>query len=222
MRVLVVGAGKVGSHLVGELIKDGHVVSVIEQQPEKAQRLGETSRALVFEGDGTDVNLLKTLDIRRIDWALAVTGRDEDNLVACQLARTLGASHVLARLNDPSNRKAFNALGVPVVAVTDLMVQVISREVELVDLARVALLGRGQVSLVELEIPEGHEHQPLATLKLPQPSILVTVVRDEQAFVPGADTVLIGGDKVLAVTAVDNETDLRDALCGPIGGNAGA
>jgi trk system potassium uptake protein TrkA len=121
---------------------------------------------------------------------------------------------VLARLNNPRNRPTFEALGIPVVAVTDLMVQVISREVQadVGELVRLALLGRGQVSLLEVSIPDDTDEPEVIDLDLPEPSILVTVVRGEEVVVPRANTRLRPGDRVLAVTTVENEGILRSAL----------
>lgn len=215
MRIVIVGGGKVGSYLTRVLRQAGHVVAVIEEDAARAESLAEDSEALVLEGDGTDVELLNTAGVDRADWVLAVTGQDETNVVACQLAATLGANRVLARLNNPRNRPTFEALGIPVVAVTDLMVQVISREVEadVGELVRLALLGRGQVSLLEVSIPEDTDEPEVIDLDLPQPSILVSVVRGDEVVVPRATTRLRPGDKVLAITAVENEGALRSALC---------
>ena len=159
MRIVIIGGGKVGSYLTRVMREAGHVVAVIEQDAGRAESIAEETEALVLEGDGTDVELLNTAGVDRADWVLAVTGQDEDNLVACQLATTLGANRVLARLNNPGNRPTFEALNIPVVAVTDLMVQVISREVQadVGELVRLALLGRGQVSLLEVSIPDDTE-----------------------------------------------------------------
>ena len=220
MRVLLVGGGKVGLYLASVLRDADHTVTVIERGEEQARALSDSTKALVLEGDGTDVDLLRAADVDRTDWVLAITGKDEDNLVACQLALTLGAQNVLARLNDPKNRPTFDALDIPVVAVTDLMVQVISREVELdvTDLMRLALLGRGKVSLVEIDIPADTPDQRVVDLELPPPSILVSVVRGDEVIVPQAGTVISAGDRVLAVTPVQNEAALRDTLCRMPGG----
>jgi trk/ktr system potassium uptake protein len=212
VRVIVVGGGKVGAFLARELRDDGHVVTVIEANPRLADQLSDEAGMLVFQGDGTDVRLLDAADVDRADWLLAVTGRDEDNLVACQLAATLGARKVLARLNDPRNRATFEALDLPVVAVTDLMASMISREIELTTLRRVALLGEGQVSLVERVVPDGFPDKPLSDLRFPPPSVIVSVVRDGSVTVPSAATRFVPGDRVLAVTSLENEQAFCDAL----------
>lgn len=215
MRIVIIGGGKVGSYLTRVLQQAGHVVAVIEEDASRAESIAEETDSLVLVGDGTDVELLKTAATDRADWVLAVTGQDENNVVSCQLAATLGAKRVLARLNNPRNRSTFEALGIPVVAVTDLMVQVISREVEadVGELVRLALLGRGQVSLLEVSIPEDSDEPEVIDLELPQPSILVSVVRGDEIVVPKATTRLRPGDRVLAITAVENEGALRSALC---------
>lgn len=212
MRVTLIGGGKVGSYLSKELSKAGHVVTVIEESHAHAESLSDESKVLVLEGDGTDINLLKGCDTDRADWVLAVTGLDEVNLVACQLALTLGAKHVLARLNNPLNRPTFEALEIPVVAVTDVMAKLISREVEVDEFRHVALLGRGEVSVYEIDVPPEFEPAPVAELRLPRGSLLVAVVSGDEVSVPTATTILQPGDQVTAVSGVELEDDVRAAL----------
>lgn len=212
MRILVIGGGKVGSSLSDMLSKAGHVVSLIEEDPDRAADLIEVTDGMVFQGDGSDVELLRAADVSRVDWAVAVTGQDEDNLVACELARTLGAKNVIARLNNPLNRPTFEALGVPVVGVTGLMAKVISREVEVVDLSRLAVIEGGEVSLVERVLPDDYPPTKVTELSLPRPSLLITLIRGGKASVPGPNTVLKAGDKVLAVTPIENEKDFAAAF----------
>ncbi len=212
MRMLLVGGGKVGAYLARQLEGEGHVVTVIEDDPQRAQTIAESGDILVFQGDGTDVGLLRSADVDRADWVVGVTGRDEVNLVACQLALTLGAARVLARLNDPRNRPTFEALEIPVVAVTDLLAHVISQEVGVEDLQRIALLGGGRISLVERTVGDSFPATKLLDLTLPQPALLVTVVRNGEVFVPTASTSLRPGDRVMAVTSIENESALCRAI----------
>jgi trk system potassium uptake protein len=212
MRVTLIGGGKVGSFLARELHEAGHVVSVIEESHSHAQTLTDESKVLVLEGDGTDVNLLKAADTSRADWVLAVTGLDEVNLVACQLALTLGARQVLARLNNPLNRPTFEALKIPVVAVTDVMATLISREVEVPEFRHVTLLGRGEISVYEVDIPDHFDARPVAEVRLPSESLLIAVVTESEVRVPTATTQLRPGDQVTAVSSVDLEDTVRAAL----------
>jgi trk system potassium uptake protein TrkA len=212
VRILIVGGGKVGSFLALELISEGHVVTVVEINEERAQGIADDVPAIVLEGDGTNVSVLKAGDIHRTDWLLAMTGLDEVNLVACQLGSSLGCKKVLARLNNPYNRATFDALGIPVVGVTDLIVQVISQEIAVADLERIAVLGRGHLSLLELEIPAGFPPTRLRDLDLPIPSLIAVLLRGEDVIIPDADAELRPGDRITAVTTVANEAVFQSAF----------
>lgn len=214
MRTLIIGGGKVGSYLAPALVGAGHTITLVELDPGRAQSLGDRSDLLVLAGDGTEVDVLNRADAARSDWVLGVTGKDEANLVACQLAKTLGAKRVIARLNDPRNRPTFEALGIPVVAVTDLIVDVISQEVraEVSEIERLRLLGAGKLSLVEIDVPEDAPIRTVTEIDLPPQSILVTHLRGDVISVPNATTQVRPGDRVLVVTALEHEGELREAL----------
>ena len=215
MRIIIIGAGKIGRHLARELAQAGHAVTIAESDGEVARRLAESVDALVLEGDGTSMILLKAAEVSRADWLLAVTGQDEVNLTACELAETLGAKRVLARLNDPRNRATFDALGIPVVAVTDLITQLISREIDFLHLERIALLARGSISLIEAEAGPDAPPRRVADLGLPEQTVLVAVTRERaggEVVIPSGDTIIEPGDRVLVVTAVAQESEVRAAL----------
>lgn len=212
MRVILIGGGKVGSFLARELAKSGHVVTVVEESHTHASTLADHSKVLVLEGDGTDVDILKSADVHRADWLLAVTGLDEVNLVACQLALTLGAKKVLARLNNPLNRPTFDALEVPVVAVTDVMATLISREVEVAELRHITLLGRGEISVYEVDVPPDFEERPVPELRLPSGALLIALVRNDEVLVPTATTFVKAGDQVTAVSDVEQQDEVKHAL----------
>ena len=182
------------------------------------RQLAESVDALVLEGDGTSMSILKDAEVSRADWLLAVTGQDEVNLTACELAETMGADRVLARLNDPRNRATFDALGIPVVAVTDLISQLISREIDFFHLERIALLARGRISLIEVEVGPDIPARKVVDLGLPAQTVIVAVTREKdggEVLVPRGDTVIEPGDRVLAVTSVDHEPEVRAALRRP-------
>ncbi len=212
MRTLIVGGGKVGSFLASKLARAGHVVTVIEDHPDRARQVVADTNVLVFEGDGTDVELLKAADVDRADWVLAVTGVDENNLVAAQLALTLGAKRVLARLNDPSNKPTFQALDINAIAVTDLMAEVISREVAVPDLERLDLFAGGKVEILELEVPAAFGAAAIVDLTLPEQSIVVTVGRGDEVTVARGNTVVRPGDRIVVAAMVDTTGDVYRAF----------
>ncbi len=215
MRAILMGGGKVGGFLARELSDLGHAVVVIEVNQLRTEKVAAGFAGLVVHGDGTDLQLLSSLDLRPDDFFVALTGVDEDNLVACQMAKVaFKIERVLARLNSPSNRATFDALSIPVVSVTDLLVQVISHELDVEDLVRVALLGRGEVSLFELSLPGEFESRLVAEMGLPDESLIVVVHRDTAVLVPHGQTQLEPGDRILILAKVDLEDSIREIVIG--------
>ncbi len=212
MRMLLIGGGKVGSFLASRLVSAGHFVALVEENQDRVQAVADDVNAVVIHGDGTNVGVLEAAGVDDADWLLAVTGLDEVNFVACQLGLTLGVQHVLARLNTPWNRATFEALNIPVVGITDLMVQVISQEVALSQLERIAVIGRGQLSLCEYEIPKGFSPTALRDLELPAPSLIAAIVRADEVIVPEAGTRIRPGDRITAVTTVAQESALQQVF----------
>ncbi len=213
MKAVIVGGGKVGSFLARELRRSRNAVIVIERNPVAARRVAEDTGALVIEGDGTDVEILGEADVARAGYLIAVTGKDEDNLVACQLARTAhGCGQVLARVNDPRNGRTFEALGVPWVSVTDMLVQYLSDQMDVSELVKVATLGDGTARLVEVEVPKEREPVPVTKLAMPDSTIIAAVIRAGSVIVPGGDTIVEGGDRVVVVTLGDRQDEVREAI----------
>lgn len=212
MRMVIVGGGKIGSYLARGLSSAGHVVAVIESDASHARRVVSDAKVLVFEGDGTDPELLRAADVPRADWVLALTGKDEDNLVASQLALTLGATRVMARLNDPSNRPTFEALEIPVVSVTDLIAQVISKEVKVPDLAASDLFAAGKVAVQELDVPETFQEKQVAELGFPENALIVTIVRGDRVKIATGTSSIKPGDRVLVASATEAMSEVAQAF----------
>ncbi len=212
MRIVIVGGGKIGAYLAGVLAKAGHFVAVVEEKPARARAIVEAVKVLVFEGDGTNPDLLLAADVDRADWLIALTGQDEDNLVATQLGKTLGARRVMARLNDPSNQATFEALEIQVVSVTNLIAQVISKEVKIPDLASSDLFGAGKVAVQELEIPPDFTPRLVSDLDIPSDSLIVTVMRGDDVFIVRGNTRVKPGDHVLVASTISAAADVCIAL----------
>lgn len=213
MRTLVIGGGKVGSYLARKLDGDGHVVSVIETDHDLAMKVVRETGVIVFEGDGTDVELLKRADVHRSDWVFAVTGKDDVNLVASQLALTFGAKNVLARLNDPANAPTFEALGLNTVAVTDLMVDVIERDLRVHDLALSTLLVHGKLSVTEFEVGSAFEARAVHEIDLPDSTLLVAIERGSDIIVPNGQTTVRPNDRVVLASGVATVVDIQELFC---------
>ncbi len=113
MYVIVVGGGKVGYFLARDLLDRGEEVTLVEKDGARAEWLESQLGSIVMRGDGDELAFLATTGIERADAVLAVTGDDEDNLVALQMAKQrFNVRRTIARVNNPANVDIFKELGV--------------------------------------------------------------------------------------------------------------
>ncbi|MGC8717997.1 MAG: potassium channel family protein [bacterium] len=132
MRIVVVGGGKVGYYLVKILVEQGHKVSLVEMDDKRCQLIAEEMDILSVKGDGTEINTLVDAGADTADVIVAATGKDEVNLVICQIAkRFLGVKRAVTRVNNPKNREVLKMLGVDiVVSGTDLIINAIEEIIQ--------------------------------------------------------------------------------------------
>lgn len=113
MYAIVIGGGRVGYYLARDLLERGEEVTLIEKDSARAEWLAGQLGSIVMRGDGDEMAFLSTTGMERSDVVLAVTGDDEDNLVALQLAKKrFKVPLTIARVNNPANVEIFKKLGV--------------------------------------------------------------------------------------------------------------
>ena len=152
MKVCIAGGGRVGMYLAQSLLSHHHKVTIIEPQEALCRTLADTLDIPVICGDSLSFDTLRTADVASCDAFVAVTGNDEDNLVACQIAkREFGVDRTVARASNPKNRELLHTLGVDtVVCGTDNLSHILEREIETDTIRQLLSLGGGTASLNEI------------------------------------------------------------------------
>ncbi len=218
MKVLIVGGGKVGSHLATLLLAGQHQVAIIEQRPEVLARLQhDLPKARLHLGSGTDPLLLEAAGIQQTDVVAAVTGQDETNIVVATLARfAFNAPRVIARVNNPKNAWMFTAqMGVDVALnQADIMAHLIAEEMSVGDMMTLLKLTKGQYSLVEERVAATAPAagKALRDLPLPADCSLTAIIRQGRLLLPRPDLVLAVDDEVLAVIHAEQTAALAALL----------
>ena len=220
IKIVIMGGGKVGSFLAIALDRKGHQVVVIERNKDLCERLAsKTHSAVIIQGDGCDLRYQEEANVEEADVFAAVTGDDDDNLVACQLARTyFGVPRSVARVNNPKNERIFNKLGVDAISSTTVIAQLIEERTTVGDIITLHTMKQGRLAVIELDLPEEHCvacDVPLQDLGLPRGVVLVSVIRDDEVIIPHGGDVLQPGDTVIAVTELGKEGDLKRILTRP-------
>lgn len=217
MFVVIVGAGLVGRHLAGMLTQDKHAVVLIEKNPAVATEVAKQLGLRVVEGDGDDPKVLEAAGTRGADVLIAVTGEDEDNLVACTLAKSeFLVGRVLARVNNPRNEWMFGKdMGVDIaINQAALIAALLEEEMTLGDLVTLLRLREGEVALVEKPIAPGAKSvgRQIRDLGLPEDAVCVAVLRRSKVLVARPDLVLQADDRVMILTTSEQELRVADVL----------
>ncbi len=216
--VVIAGGGRVGFHLARSLRADGHEVALIERDARIATELTARLDCPVIVGDGSMSGVLEEAGAGRCRVFAAVTGRDEDNLIACQTVKTLSREpKTIARVSDPNNEDLYRALGCDAtVSSTSLIRGMIERELPTLNFKTLLKLQGGGVSIVELVLSPTAPviDRPLRDIVLPKDSNVVAILRAARTVVPRGDTVFKPGDIVLTLVAKESETALQEVLLG--------
>ena len=101
MRIVILGAGTVGTSIAELLCANGHSVTVIDNDPEHIRRINEDLDVLAVTGSASQSSVLFQTGISTADVCLAVTGDDEVNIVAASMAKAMGSRRALARAYTP-------------------------------------------------------------------------------------------------------------------------
>ncbi|MHB9053439.1 MAG: potassium channel family protein [Thermoleophilia bacterium] len=217
MNVLIVGRGRTGAYLSEALAEAGtHRVVVVESRENRAAEPAPAGIRVMW-ADGCDPSILEEAGVRNSDLVVATTGDDEDNLVIAQLAKLhFGVPRVIARVNNPRNYWLYTKeWGVDVaVSPTDIITKIIEEEMSLGDLVTLLKLKGGEVALAEITINTGSKvaGKLVSDLSLPKGSVIVAIMRGGEVIVPGGPTQLMPNDELLAITSVQKESELMQAL----------
>ncbi len=215
MKVCIAGGGRVGRYLAQSLLANHHSIIIIEPIESQCRMLADTLDTPVICGSSISVDTQRTADVASCDAFVAVTGSDEDNLVACQIAKQeFGVNRTVARASNPKNRTLLHTLGVDtVVCGTDNLSHILEREIETDTIRQLLSLGGGTASLNEILLPENFKFagQEIKAIPIPGNAILVSITRDTEFIIPHGNTVLLPWDHILCLTQDDTLHLLTEA-----------
>jgi len=219
MYIIVVGGGRIGYYLIKALMDEGHDVLLVEKEAAICEAITDELGSICIRGDGCETATLAEIGTDRADMLIAVTGDDEDNLVACQVAKhKFKVSRTIARIRNPKNEALFKKLGVDVtVSGTNVILEHIEEEVPTHPLTHLLAIEDSGLEIVEVRIPleAPTVGKAVRQLSLPKGSKLALVIRKEgKNRVPTLNTIIRAEDRIIALTTPESEEALRAALRG--------
>ena len=210
-KAIIVGGGKIGYYLTKTLSENDYDLSLVEVDKEISRQVANTLDATVVWGDGTSAITLEKAGVKNCDAVIAVTGRDESNLIICQMAKKMfNVPKTVAKVNNPKNVDALKKLGVDIaVSGTELIIRNLEHEVDNSRIKELIPLNDGKAAVFEVKLPSDYVYdgRELSDIRLPEGCNIISIQRRDEFIIPRGKTKLMSDDMLLIVstTSVANE-----------------
>jgi len=207
MRVIIIGAGRIGSSLAKSLAQENNEIILIEKNEQIARMRGEKLDVKVIVGNGADPDVLQRAQVKEAELVLAVSTSDETNLVVCSLAGLFGAKRRIARVRNTALSESIAQFGYGQFKISEIInpelvaAQAICKIVETPGASEVSDFADGKILLRAFDI---HSSSPLCGSKIeefrdedfPWPFVIVSVVRHDTVIIPKGDTTIEADDRI--------------------------
>lgn len=203
LKIIIVGAGNVGSTLVEQLAHEGHDITIIDIVARKIQAITDNYDVMGIVGNGASYSVLMEAGIEQADLMIAVTEADELNLLCCTVAKRVGRCAAIARVRMPDYSKEVQylqeQLGLALVINPEMeTAKEAARILAMPTALEVMSFAHGQAEMIKLAIPEGNvlagmTIQEMAK-KLPVSALVCAVERKGEVFIPSGSFCLESGD----------------------------
>ncbi len=213
LKIIIVGAGKVGTTLVEQLSREGHDITIVDKVASKVDDIASTYDVMGCVGNGATYMTLVEAGVKDADLIIAVTESDELNLLCCTIAKQFANCSAISRLRNPDYSKEANylrdKLGLSMLINPDYeAAKVMSRVLYIPTALEVRSFAHGQALITKIKIPEGNiiDKMTIAELgsKITNNILICGVERDGNVFIPGGSFELSAGD-IITVVATSKE-----------------
>ncbi|MEQ2455569.1 Trk system potassium transporter TrkA [Flavonifractor hominis] len=218
--VFLVGGGRIAHYLAVMLEKQGIHVKIIERNLDRCRHLSEMlPHAMVICGDGTDQELLEQENVTASDAFVALTDRDEDNLIISLFAMQQGISKVIAKSNRQNYAGIAHAAGLDSVISPKLLTAG-----QILQVVRGMQNSKGSVMNALYKIADGHAEAmefmvnettryrdvPLRDLRLKKGILIAVLVHQGRIVIPDGSSVISAGDTVILISRNHGILDIND------------
>lgn len=211
MRIIIAGASSIGRQLLDSLTQDrGHELVVVDADERRCEELAQEYDALVLHGDAANPEILEKAQITGADAVVAATHSDAINTIVAMLARRSEVERIVVTITTDAMRGALAEIGATdIVAPTMAAVAEIEAALHGAEQTHLGRLLEGGLHLAEMRVGDGADGTRLGDNTLPDATVAVAYLRDDDLKVALPDTELRKGDVVLALS--DDERTARKA-----------
>lgn len=204
MKIIVVGGGKVGTALCRSLVEEKHDVILIEEKEAVLKNITKRHDIMGIVGNGANFKILEQADVANCDIFIALTDKDEVNMISAVLAKQMGAKETVVRVRNPEYSNSYfkdkNFLGFSLVVNPELLTaRYIANSVDFPNALSVEHFVNGRVMLMEFMISDGSKlcHMSLSQFRKKFGNLVICAIeRRGKLIIPDGDATLQTGDKI--------------------------
>ncbi|MBR3948114.1 MAG: Trk system potassium transporter TrkA [Clostridia bacterium] len=214
MNIIIAGCGKIGKTLVADLVSEGHDITVIDQSAQAIDDITNTYDVMGVCGNATDCDTLEEASVYNSDLFIAVTSSDELNMLACFLAKKIGAAHSVARIRNPEyNDRSLGFMRQHLdismsINPEKLVAQELYNILRLPSAFKVEYFSRRNLEMIEVKLKAEHQICGMTLMKLrdkfKENFLISAVLRGGQVYIPDGSFVLEAGD-IISIAASPND-----------------
>lgn len=216
--VVLIGGMSKAKSLAVSLIQKGYHVTVINNSYADCEKLAEIEKLHVINGDGTKPYVLADAGAESMDIAIALTSKDEDNLVICELCKKkFHIRKTVSLLSDPQKTEFFYEMGIDsVVCAISAVTSIIEQQAFMDEMAKIIPIGEGRVQIIEIPIMESDSavQKQIWEINLPKEVIIGCILRGEGSLIPRGDTRILAGDVLVLISGNNQEIAAVNVLKG--------
>lgn len=208
MKIIIVGCGKVGYALAEQLNEEGHDITIIDTDGDKLDHVLAVLDVQGIEGNGTSFRTQLEADIKESDLLIAVTGKDEVNLLCCLIAKKAGNCNTIARVRNPEYYSEIeylqNELGLSMAINPESeSAKAIAQLIEVPSALDITSFAKGRANLIKLNIPEQSVVHNMTVYefatKVHSKTLICAIEREHEVIIPDGNTVLLEGDQMYVI-----------------------
>lgn len=220
MNILIIGGRKKADFLLSSFVDKKINVTLIHDDYDYCIKLSAKYPATIICGDGTKAYILEESNIRHMDIVIAMTPRDADNLVICEMAKKLyNVGKTFAIVGNPKNVEVFKRLGVDTVLSATYMITDIIEQIATVNTLNSYIpIENGAVALMEFTVQEEFSicNKTLNDIKLPEKSIVGMIIRGANSIIPKGNTRILKNDKLVILSVPTLQKEIFKILSGSL------
>jgi len=210
MKIVIIGCGNVGKALTEQLCKEGHNITVVDEKEELVKTITNTYDVMGFVGNGAVYSVQEEAGVGEADLMIAITGKDELNLLCCLIAKKAGVRHTVARVRNPVYYREIaylkEELGLSLVINPEYSVAAeMARLLKFPSALKIDTFAKGRVELVKycIEADSVLADMQLKDVRNRFKSVVLICIaeRGDEVYIPDGDFVLKEGDIITIVAS---------------------